>query len=140
MTHEEKIIERLKTEQMLSAEELDCLLATEDTEAVERLKAEARTAAQAVYGKQIYIRGLIEFTNYCKNDCYYCGIRRSNRGAMHVPSATGSRRSRSSPAARRGMSLDSAPLCCRAEKTPILRMKGSATWCLPSSGHTRTVQ
>ena len=40
MTHEEKIIERLKTEQMLSAEELDCLLATEDTEAVERLKAE----------------------------------------------------------------------------------------------------
>ena len=34
MTHEEKIIERLKTEQMLSAEELDCLLVTEDTEAV----------------------------------------------------------------------------------------------------------
>ena len=81
MTHEVKIIERLKTEQMLSAEELDCLLATEDTEAVERLKAEARTAAQAVYGKQIYIRGLIEFTNYCKNDCYYCGIRRSNPNA-----------------------------------------------------------
>ena len=78
MTHEEKIIERLKTEQKLSAEELDCLLTTEDTEAVERLRAEARTAAQAVYGKQIYIRGLIEFTNYCKNDCYYCGIRRGN--------------------------------------------------------------
>ena len=78
MTHEEKIIERLKTEQMLSAEELDCLLVTEDTEAVERLRAEARTTAQAVYGKQIYIRGLIEFTNYCKNDCYYCGIRRGN--------------------------------------------------------------
>ena len=37
MTHEEKIIERLKTEQMLSAEELDCLLATEDTEAVRGL-------------------------------------------------------------------------------------------------------
>ena len=35
-------------------------------------------AAQSVYGKQIYIRGLIEFTNYCKNDCYYCGIRRGN--------------------------------------------------------------
>ena len=27
----------------------------------------------------VYIRGLIEFTNYCKNDCYYCGIRRSNK-------------------------------------------------------------
>ena len=78
MTHEEQIIERLKAEHMLSAEELGCLLATEDTAAVEMLKAEARTAAQSVYGKQIYIRGLIEFTNYCKNDCYYCGIRRGN--------------------------------------------------------------
>ena len=29
----------------------------------------------------MYIRGLIEFTNYCKNDCYYCGIRKSNRSA-----------------------------------------------------------
>lgn len=33
------------------------------------------------YGSSIYIRGLIEFTNYCKNDCYYCGIRRGNRRA-----------------------------------------------------------
>lgn len=78
MTHEEQIIERLKAEQMLSVGELDCLLTTKDTETVEKLKAEARMAAQSVYGKQIYIRGLIEFTNYCKNDCYYCGIRRGN--------------------------------------------------------------
>lgn len=31
-----------------------------------------------VYGNKIYIRGLIEFTNYCKNNCFYCGIRRGN--------------------------------------------------------------
>ena len=31
---------------------------------------------------QVFIRGLIEFTNYCKNDCYYCGIRRSKRNAQ----------------------------------------------------------
>lgn len=31
-----------------------------------------------IYGEDVYIRGLIEFTNYCKNDCLYCGIRRSN--------------------------------------------------------------
>ena len=37
---------------------------------------------QQVYGNEIYVRGLIEFTNYCKNDCYYCGIRRSNRNAQ----------------------------------------------------------
>lgn len=42
-------------------------------------------AADAVrreyYGDKVYLRGLIEFTNYCKNDCYYCGIRCSNRKA-----------------------------------------------------------
>ena len=30
------------------------------------------------YGTDVFVRGLIEFTNYCRNDCYYCGIRRSN--------------------------------------------------------------
>ena len=34
------------------------------------------------FGKKVYIRGIVEFTNYCKNDCYYCGIRCSNRNAQ----------------------------------------------------------
>ena len=34
------------------------------------------------YGKKVYFRGLIEFTNYCKNDCYYCGIRSKNKNAL----------------------------------------------------------
>lgn len=34
------------------------------------------------YGKSIYVRGLIEFTSYCKNDCLYCGIRRGNKNAV----------------------------------------------------------
>lgn len=33
------------------------------------------------YGKDVYIRGLIEFTSYCKNNCYYCGIRAGNKDA-----------------------------------------------------------
>lgn len=33
------------------------------------------------YGRDVYTRGLIEFTNYCKNNCYYCGIRKDNRNA-----------------------------------------------------------
>ncbi|MCD8208954.1 MAG: [FeFe] hydrogenase H-cluster radical SAM maturase HydE [Bacteroidales bacterium] len=41
----------------------------------------AREERQRYYGKDVYVRGLIEFTNYCKNDCLYCGIRRSNRNA-----------------------------------------------------------
>ncbi|MBQ8923376.1 MAG: [Lachnospiraceae bacterium] len=47
--------------------------------------AELEEAADKVrrenYGDKVYIRGLIEFTNYCKNDCYYCGIRRSNKNS-----------------------------------------------------------
>ena len=39
----------------------------------------AREARNQYYGKKIYLRGLIEFTNYCKNNCYYCGIQRSNQ-------------------------------------------------------------
>lgn len=40
----------------------------------------ARAVAQQNFGKAIYVRGLIEFTNYCKNGCYYCGLRSENRG------------------------------------------------------------
>ncbi len=45
------------------------------------LFALAQETAQKSFGMQIFVRGLIEFTNYCKNDCYYCGIRRSNKNA-----------------------------------------------------------
>lgn len=38
----------------------------------------ARAARRAVYGDRVFIRGLIEISNVCANDCYYCGIRRSN--------------------------------------------------------------
>lgn len=41
----------------------------------------ADSLRREVFSKSVYIRGLIEFTNYCKNDCLYCGIRRSNRKA-----------------------------------------------------------
>ncbi|MBO4317767.1 MAG: [FeFe] hydrogenase H-cluster radical SAM maturase HydE [Mailhella sp.] len=47
----------------------------------EALFEEAREAAVSVFGKSIYMRGLIEFTDHCKNDCLYCGIRRSNKKA-----------------------------------------------------------
>lgn len=44
----------------------------------EYLFATARKVRERVYGKDVYVRGLIEFSNICKNDCYYCGIRKSN--------------------------------------------------------------
>ena len=41
----------------------------------------ARKERHRYYGHDVYVRGLIEFTNYCKNDCLYCGIRKSNGNA-----------------------------------------------------------
>lgn len=43
------------------------------------LLKEARAVCDANYGKNIFVRGLIEFTNHCKNNCYYCGIRAGNK-------------------------------------------------------------
>ena len=57
------------------------LLLTTDQVLLEELYAAAREKQLKYYGNKIFARGLIEFTNFCKNDCYYCGIRRSNRDA-----------------------------------------------------------
>lgn len=70
---------RLRAEHVIDRDLLEGLLVTEDEAVLAYLRESARAAADRVYGKKIFIRGLIEFTNYCKNDCYYCGIRRSNR-------------------------------------------------------------
>ena len=51
--------------------------ASEEDQAFSR--ALACQKAQARFGTRVFFRGIIEFTNFCKNDCYYCGIRRSNR-------------------------------------------------------------
>lgn len=73
------IIDELYTNHILSRDGLIKLL--EDSSQDMYLARLARKTADDIYGKDIYIRGLIEFTNYCKNDCYYCGIRRSNNKA-----------------------------------------------------------
>ena len=54
------------------------VIAAEDEDEIETLFAQARSVREEHYGKSVFLRGLIEITNYCKNDCYYCGIRRSN--------------------------------------------------------------
>ena len=51
---------------------------TDDAE----LFAEADRIRREVYGDEVYLRGLIEFTNYCANNCYYCGIRAGNAEAV----------------------------------------------------------
>lgn len=75
------LISKLEEKQELSREEWITLLHTRTSESDAILFERSRSVAQTHYGNHIYIRGLIEFTNYCKNDCYYCGIRRSNAHA-----------------------------------------------------------
>ncbi len=78
----EEIVDGLENGAGLSKDALAALLLCGDMEEIAYLKARARQAADRVFGKDIYIRGLIEFTNYCKNDCYYCGIRCGNEKAQ----------------------------------------------------------
>ncbi|GHV83186.1 [FeFe] hydrogenase H-cluster radical SAM maturase HydE [Spirochaetia bacterium] len=59
--------------------ELLRLITTNDQNDMNELFAAARSVRETHYGKEVFFRGLIEFTNYCKNDCLYCGIRRSNK-------------------------------------------------------------
>ena len=70
-----ELIDKLEALQSLSREEFARVLLCDDDYLFER----ARNKAREIYGKEIYLRGLIEFTNYCKNNCFYCGIRAGNK-------------------------------------------------------------
>ena len=76
-----EMIQEIKCRRDISIEQLEYLLIAENKDCLKMLREEAVQTAQKIYGNQVFIRGLIEFTNYCKNDCYYCGIRRSNHCA-----------------------------------------------------------
>ena len=76
------IIEKLKKEQLATKEELIFLLENITDEELKVLRRKAQVTAIMNFRKDIYIRGLIEISNYCKNDCLYCGIRRSNKNAV----------------------------------------------------------
>lgn len=75
------IIDKLEQSHRLTREEYLRLLNHRDEETTAYLKERAVAVRKQHFGNTVYVRGLIEFTNYCKNDCYYCGIRRGNRHA-----------------------------------------------------------
>lgn len=75
------LIDKLYTAQNLEKDEFIYLLQNFDTNASEYLFEKARLVSLQHFGNSIYTRGLIEFTNYCKNNCYYCGIGKSNTTA-----------------------------------------------------------
>lgn len=130
------ILSKIEKEQMISREELGELLTTTDQELIEELYRRARATAGKYYGKEIYLRGLIEFTNYCKNNCYYCGIRCGNEKAQ-----------------RYRLTMDQILSCCESgwelgfrtfvlqeEKILIIPMSGSVRSQKKSRNDIRTVR
>ena len=91
-----QLIHKLNAAHALTRDEALQLI-REGAQHKDELFALAQQTAQQSFGKNIFVRGLIEFTNYCKNDCYYCGIRRSNQNA-----------------ARYRLTRDDILTCCRA--------------------------
>ncbi len=78
MTNAQRILE-LKMNHALGADDLKALYTTLNAEEEQMLFDAACEARRAVYGTDVYLRGLIEFSSWCKNNCTYCGIRRGNR-------------------------------------------------------------
>lgn len=74
-----KLIDFLSENHYLSEEDYLFLIRNRNEETAEYLRQKADEARKNIYDNKIFIRGLIEISNICKNDCYYCGIRSSNK-------------------------------------------------------------
>ena len=72
------LISRLEEGGSLETSEYEFLIVGRTPEAAGRLAESAVRLRRSIYGNDVFIRGLIEISNICRNDCLYCGIRRSN--------------------------------------------------------------
>jgi len=72
------LVDKLCLKHTLSAEEYRLLLLCEDADTNAYLQEKAQQTTIARFGNAVYIRGLIEISNRCRNNCLYCGIRKSN--------------------------------------------------------------
>jgi biotin synthase len=76
-----ELIDQLYQKQILSKEGFMKLIDQRDEETAAYLFAKARTVQKQIFGNTVYIRGIVEFSSYCRSNCLYCGIRRDNRKA-----------------------------------------------------------
>ncbi|MDR1004979.1 MAG: [FeFe] hydrogenase H-cluster radical SAM maturase HydE [Prevotellaceae bacterium] len=79
LTHLRTLVDRLRSERRLSADGYKALLLCADAGVCEYLHEQARQVAVERFGQRIFIRGLIEISNACRNNCLYCGLRAMNR-------------------------------------------------------------
>ncbi|WP_294614088.1 [FeFe] hydrogenase H-cluster radical SAM maturase HydE [uncultured Bacteroides sp.] len=73
------LIAKLRQEHHLDAEEYKALLLCRDADVLIYLQEQAREVTLGQFGNRVFIRGLIEISNHCRNNCYYCGIRKGNQ-------------------------------------------------------------
>jgi len=73
------LINKLAEEHSLNLEEYEALISGRNEENTRLLRELAVKVRREIYGNDVYIRGLIEISNICRNDCLYCGIRKSNK-------------------------------------------------------------
>ncbi len=78
---EKDLVDKLRDTGNLADDEFSCVLLCQEPGFDEYIWEKAREVREKYYGKEVYLRGLIEYTNYCKNNCNYCGIRRDNKNA-----------------------------------------------------------
>ncbi len=76
-----ELVDKLEADRFLSEQEFTRLIDCRTPELAGYLFEKARRVRHTYYGNDVYIRGLVEFTNYCKNNCFYCGIRCGNKSA-----------------------------------------------------------
>jgi len=77
-----ELICRLAAEHRLTTEEYRFLIEHRSDKTAAQLAELASEQARAVYGNRVFVRGLIEVSSICKNDCLYCGIRKSNQNCQ----------------------------------------------------------
>ena len=83
------LIDRLEAGEALTKDEWVRLIDGRSPELAAYLFPKARAIRERVYGTDVYVRGLIEYSNYCKNNCLYCGIRAGNQNACRYRLSTG---------------------------------------------------
>ena len=82
------LIDRLEAGEALTKDEWVRLIDGRSPELAAYLFPKARAVRERVYGTDVYVRGLIEYSNYCKNNCLYCGIRAGNKNACRYSIST----------------------------------------------------
>lgn len=74
-----ELVDKLSEENNLPTQEMTELVRYRNQETTSYIFEKALETKEKYYGRKIFLRGTVELTNYCKNECYYCGLRRSNK-------------------------------------------------------------